>query len=124
MSLRQQLLFWLVTLLVFVFLLWLLSDILLPFVAGAALAYLQNPMADRLERLGLKRTLAALLIIGVAVSALVLLVVLVVPFLIDQVLAVNANIPDYYRQLQAMVARLPWLYLFIEPGATKKTVEN
>ena len=83
MTLQQQLVFWLVTLLVFVLLLWLLSDILLPFVAGAALAYLQNPMADRLERLGLNRALAALLIIGVAVSALVLLVVLVVPVLID-----------------------------------------
>ena len=32
------------------FLLWLLSDILLPFVAGIALAYLQTPLADRLER--------------------------------------------------------------------------
>jgi len=124
MTLQQQLTFWLVTLLVFVLLLWLLSDILLPFVAGVALAYLQNPMADRLERLGLNRTLAALLIIGVAVSALVLLVVLVVPVLIDQVLAFNANIPDYYKQLQAMAARLPWLHQFIEQGDTKKTVEN
>ena len=32
-------------------LLWLLSEILLPFVAGMALAYLLDPLADRLERL-------------------------------------------------------------------------
>ena len=49
---RRHLAFWIVTLVVFVFLLWLLSDILLPFVAGLALAYLQTPLADRLERRG------------------------------------------------------------------------
>ena len=124
MTLQQQLTFWLATLLVFVLLLWLLSDVLLPFVAGVALAYLLNPLADRLERLGLYRTLAALLIIGVVVSALVLLVVLVVPVLIDQMLAFNANIPEYYRRLQAMVARLPWLQQFIEQGDPKRAVEN
>ena len=49
MTLRQQLTFWLVALLVFVALLWLLSGILLPFVAGAALAYLQSPLVDWLD---------------------------------------------------------------------------
>ena len=37
---------------VFVALLWLLSDILLPFVAGMALAYLLDPLADRLRAAG------------------------------------------------------------------------
>ena len=41
-------------------LLWLLSDVLLPFVAGMALAYLLDPLADRLERLGVSRLVAAL----------------------------------------------------------------
>ena len=44
--------FWIAALVVFVALLWLLSDVLLPFVAGMALAYLLDPLADRLERLG------------------------------------------------------------------------
>ena len=43
--------------------LWLLSDVLLPFVAGMALAYLLDPLADRLERLGVNRGGLALLII-------------------------------------------------------------
>ena len=49
MTLRQQLIFWLATFVVFVFLLWLLSDMLMPFVAGLALAYLQAPLVDRLQ---------------------------------------------------------------------------
>ena len=49
---RRQMVFWLGALVVFVLLLWLLSGILLPFVAGTAIAYLLNPLVDRLERAG------------------------------------------------------------------------
>ena len=45
---------------VFILLLWLLSDILLPFVAGMAIAYLLDPLTDRLEALGINRLAAAL----------------------------------------------------------------
>ena len=38
--------FWVAALAVFVALLWLLSDVLLPFVAGMALAYLLDPLAS------------------------------------------------------------------------------
>ena len=37
---------------VFIMLLWLLADILLPFIAGLAIAYLLTPLTDRLERAG------------------------------------------------------------------------
>ena len=42
-------------LVVFVLALWLLSEILLPFIAGLAIAYLLTPLTDRLERLGVNR---------------------------------------------------------------------
>ena len=58
----------------FIVLLWFLTDALLPFVLGAALAYLTDPLADRLERAGLSRLLATVVItvvsLGVAVLAL------------------------------------------------------
>ena len=38
--------------------LWLLSRILLPFIAGLVLAYFLDPVADALERLGLPRLAA------------------------------------------------------------------
>ncbi len=47
-----------------VFLLYQLRDVLLPFVAGAALAYALDPVADRLERLGLGRLTATLIILA------------------------------------------------------------
>ena len=61
MTFERQVVFWLAALAVFVLLLWLLSEILLPFVAGAAIAYLLTPVTDRIERLGVNRLAAALL---------------------------------------------------------------
>jgi hypothetical protein len=59
----------------------LLREILVPFFAGLVLAYLFNPLANRLERLGLNRLLAALLIIGAFITAFVALVSLTAPII-------------------------------------------
>ncbi len=50
MPFQRQVIFWLAALAVFILLLWLLSGILLPFVAGLAIAYLLNPLTDRLAK--------------------------------------------------------------------------
>ena len=55
MTLEKQLRFWLAALAIFIAFLWLFSSVLLPFVSGIALAYLLDPVADRLEALGLPR---------------------------------------------------------------------
>jgi len=111
MSIDRNQIVWLAALLVLVFLLWLLNPILLPFVAGIALAYIQAPLANRLERFGMNRTVAALLIVSVVVSVIILLTVLVLPLLSQQTLALIAAIPGYADRLQAMLASFgsPWL---------------
>ena len=58
MSVREQLTYWSLGLLAFVLVLWFLSDALLPFVLGAAIAYLTDPFAGWMERKGLSRVLA------------------------------------------------------------------
>ena len=50
--------FWLTGLAIFLVLLYLLRSILLPFVTGMAIAYLLDPLALRLQRWGMSRTLA------------------------------------------------------------------
>ena len=55
---------WIGTLAAVVVIIVLLRDILLPFVAGIALAYLLDPVVERIERLGVNRTVAALGIVG------------------------------------------------------------
>ena len=55
------------------------SDILLPFVAGMVLAYFLDPVADRLQRLGLSRLMATVLILVGFVIVLVLALVILDP---------------------------------------------
>jgi predicted PurR-regulated permease PerM len=107
----RHLAFWLATFFVLAALLWLLHDVMLPFVAGMALAYMQAPFVDKLERLGLNRTIAALLMVTLVVVALVALVLLLVPLLLQQGLALIAHIPGYFKRVQEMLVdpNLPWL---------------
>ncbi|MBV9077409.1 MAG: AI-2E family transporter [Methylobacteriaceae bacterium] len=84
--------------------LYLFSGILLPFVAGAALAYLLDPVADRLERLGMGRLAATILILAIFVLALALILVLVVPLAVQQVLSFVEQVPGYVGRLQNLVA--------------------
>jgi predicted PurR-regulated permease PerM len=62
--------FWLIALAALLLALWLLSGVLLPFVVGIAIAYLLDPLVDRMEARGAPRwagTLAALLAFAVVV---------------------------------------------------------
>lgn len=101
MSLQRQLAFWVVALAVFTAALWLLSPILLPFIAGLALAYFLDPVADRLERFGLPRVLATLVILVVSLLAVVMAVVLIAPILFDQLSRFAADLPSLLRDLAA-----------------------
>ena len=111
MRLERQVTFWVAVLVVLIAALWLLSDILMPFVAGMALAYLFDPLARRMVRLGVGRTAAALIIIALFVVAFVLLVILIVPLLGAELSAFIERIPGYVSRLQALVTdpNRPWL---------------
>lgn len=111
MPLERQVAFWVAALAVFVALLWLLSDILLPFVAGMALAYLLDPLARRAERLGIGRAVSALVIVTVFIVVLVVVAMLVAPILSDQVAAFLDSLPGYLARLQSIVSdpSRPWL---------------
>ena len=111
LTFERQVAFWLAALAVIVLLLWLLSEILLPFVAGAAIAYLLTPVTDRLERLGVNRLAAALSIITLVVMAIVVAILLVAPILGGQLTSFIDNIPGYVTRLQSLLSdpSRPWL---------------
>ena len=69
---------WLAVALAAVLFLALFQDILLPFVAGIAIAYFLDPLVDRLERRGVGRTVGALLVLaGFAVASFGVLLLMV-----------------------------------------------
>ena len=121
---QRQLTFWLAAFVTFVLLLWLLSEILMPFVAGAAIAYLLTPLTDRLERLGINRLAAAFLIITLVVMAIVLVILLVAPILGGQLSSFIEKMPDYVTKLQSLLSdpSRPWVQKLLGAGLnTDKT---
>jgi len=93
-------------------LLWLLTPMLMPFVVGIGLAYIGNPLVNRLQRWRLSRTLAVVVVFCAIIFATVLFFVLVIPPLEEQITTLIANIPDALRWVQdialpALKVRLP-----------------
>lgn len=86
---------------------YLLTPILTPFVTGATLAYLSDPLADRLEGWGLPRT-AAVVIVFLLLSLLIgLFLLLLLPALEAQIDRFIDNLPQLLRWIRLRV--IPWL---------------
>jgi predicted PurR-regulated permease PerM len=99
MTLQRQMIFWTAALVILILALWLLGDIMLPFIAGLVLAYFLDPVADALERLGLPRLAATLLILTASIVAIVMLLVLLLPVLGDQIARFASNLPSLMQAL-------------------------
>ena len=100
MSTRQQAAFWLALAVVLIILLSVLRDILLPFVLGTTIAYFLDPIADRLERFGMSRLMATVVISLISAMVLVTVVLGLVPLLIKQLAAFAASLPQLLQQLR------------------------
>ena len=100
---RRQIMFWLGAALILTLFLYLFSAILLPFVAGMVLAYFLDPVADRLQRLGLSRVMATVVILVTFVVVLVLALVILVPVLATQMSEFAGKLPEYLTRLQTLI---------------------
>jgi predicted PurR-regulated permease PerM len=111
MQFERHIAFWIAALIVFVCLLWLLSPILLPFVVGMALAYVLDPLANKLTKRGMSRLVAALIILGGFALAFALLLLFIAPVLARQFSGFIDNAPGYVQRLQSLVSdpNHPWL---------------
>jgi len=100
-------LFLIITTVVFAYLFYLLSPVLMPFFISALLAYLADPIVDKLEEKKLSRTVSVSVVFTVlSVLGLILLLVLV-PLLTSQVGALIKRLPEYLTLLQTTIE--PWL---------------
>lgn len=96
------------------------SSILLPFVAGLALAYFLDPVADRLERFGMSRLVATVVILITFVFVLVLGLIIIVPVLVTQLAEFISKFPGYFTQLQSLIAHQDseWLQKYLGINST------
>ncbi|HFC92992.1 MAG TPA: AI-2E family transporter [Leucothrix mucor] len=111
--------FWLAIITIFVFLLYLLAPILLPFISAALLAYLGDPLVDRLEKTRLTRTLSVVVVFLLLFAVLGPLMVFLITLLKEQLGSFLIRMPDY----------LDWLVTNLQPtvqtklGVTLPTLE-
>ena len=110
-SLKRQVTFWVIVLVVFIGFLYLFSTILLPFIAGMAVAYFLDPVADRLERIGLSRLMATVVILVSFVLVFALALTIVIPIIINQFNDFIQHIPAYVQQMQQLVAKAQTMVL-------------
>ncbi len=111
-------------------LIYLLTPVLLPFVISAILAYLGDPLVDRLEVVQIKswrlgRTMAVSLVFLIIILSLIAIFFIVIPGLESQISLFIGKLPDYIRWLNQSL--LPWIQqsldLEIKPFQSREVIE-
>ena len=129
-SLKRQALFWLVATVIFVLFLYVFRSILLPFLAGLALAYFMDPVADFLEKRGLSRLAATVVILLAFIVCFIIALAVIVPILATQAAEFLARLPGYITQLQDLITSLSvettWLadYVGIDIESLKSSLDE
>ena len=107
---QQQVRIWIVVAVALVALLYLLGNVILPFVLGGAIAYILDPIADWLERRGFSRIWATITITFLAIVAFVILTFLVIPTLVRQTVELFQTLPQFVDRFEtALTERYPEL---------------
>jgi predicted PurR-regulated permease PerM len=110
LSVRQQITYWGIAILLFLTILWFLGDVLLPFIVGGAMAYFMDPVADRLQRAGFSRMWATITISAAAVLVFVLTALLIIPTMVNQLTSLIEIAPELFSRLQtSLTERFPQL---------------
>ena len=121
---RRQIVFWLITAAILTAFLYVFSSILLPFLAGMILAYFLDPVADALERLGLSRLWATIVILVGFLLVLAIGMMIVIPILGSQLADFIANVPDYLSRLQTLITSLDPEWLRVNFGIAPESLRE
>ena len=105
-SILKENVFWvLICMTLGAFLLWNISDILAPFILGGILAYLLDPVADKMESFGVPRLLTALTVSLFALFVLLTAAILVTPIIFDQINQIIGFIPYITNEIYLVMQK-------------------
>jgi predicted PurR-regulated permease PerM len=121
MTIKHQLIFWGAALCAFLLILFLFKNILLPFVLGGAIAYLLNPIILKLTTIGLRRSVSAVLMIGLFFTILLTAGIILLPILFNELSEFTQNLPRYYDHF---VALMNAQFIKLQPVIGKLTGSN
>lgn len=100
---RQQALYWSASAAVFLLLLWVLGNVIMPFLVGGAIAYFLDPVADRLERMGCSRAIATTIIFVFLILSVVTITLAIVPLLVQQSSGLIEAAPGLFENLRTFL---------------------
>ena len=111
MEKRNPMIWWLAGLLV-CGLIYLLSPILTPFLVAAILAYIANPLVNKIDAFQFKnlspsRTVASLLVMCLILAVILLILLIVVPLIQKEVVLLLQQLPAYFNTAKSSLE--PWL---------------
>ncbi|WP_293574763.1 AI-2E family transporter [Phaeobacter sp.] len=120
---QKQLKYWGIAAVVFAVVMWALGNVLLPFILGAAIAYLIDPIADRMEAAGLSRTAATATITVAALLVFLVVISVVVPTLIFQMIDLSRVLPEVFQNLREF-AQQTFPSLFDEGSRAQQAIAS
>ncbi|MDD2834303.1 MAG: AI-2E family transporter [Methylotenera sp.] len=102
----------LIAILLFSGLVYLLGPILTPFLIAAILAYIANPLVNRIDNFHFRkfspsRTVAALLVMALLFGILLLMLLIVIPLLQKEIILLAQKLPVYFNTAKTLLE--PWL---------------
>lgn len=103
---NRALRFWLLMLAAFIAVLWLFKPVLLPFLAGLAIAYFLEPVVASLEKRKVPRWAGALIVLSGFLFIVVAIILLIFPMLNHQIGALINALPEYITKIRE--SYLPW----------------
>lgn len=107
--------FWIfVTLAAFGFV-WLFNGIMMPFVVGFAVAYLLNPLVEKMAARKMPRWLSALVILGLFFLTAFLGILITIPVLIREMIDFIAFLPDAMTQAHHWITTKLQVYNIVVP---------
>lgn len=100
MQIKQSTIIWTLIFLIFCFFVYLVNDILTPFVFAAIVAYFLSPVTDRLENSGVSRTNATLLALSVFGVVFFGVLFILGPIFVHQFTKLSVNLPEYFSEME------------------------
>lgn len=127
-DMRHHAIFWSVATAALILIVWMLGNVLFPFVVGMAIAYLLGPVVKRMINAGVPRQLAALMILLSFFVVMAAIIGLIAPFAYREIVELATNLPAYADKVQDYLS--PYITLLQEKfhmgdlSAYQETLKN
>jgi predicted PurR-regulated permease PerM len=100
---KKQTIFWIVITCILFLAIYSLSPVLMPFVAGMILAYLLDPLVDRVEKIGIRRSLSTFFVLTIFFVCSVGSSLLLLPVILNQLSNLTSFLPTLISNLEPFI---------------------